>query len=95
MFGLGLSNRLGRVWPPQPSYKELAGLGLGSSESLVSVLRLLSGVPPCIIPPGTALPYYPIYIAARVLAFIENYRAQVRGVVIFITLLAGLFLTFR
>ena len=45
VFGLGLSNRLGRVWPPQPSYKELAGLGLGGSESLVSVLRLLSGVP--------------------------------------------------
>ena len=80
---------------PQPPYKELAELGFREFRSLVSVKRLSSGVPPCIIPPGTALPCYPIYIAARVLAFIENYRAQVRGVMIFITLLAGLFLIFR
>jgi hypothetical protein len=37
----------------------------------------------------TALPCYQIEIAARVLVFINNYQAQVWGVVIFIMLLAG------
>jgi hypothetical protein len=37
----------------------------------------------------TALPCYQIKIVARVLVFIKNYQAQVSGVVILITLLAG------
>jgi hypothetical protein len=47
-------------------------------------------------PPGeTALPCYPINIAARVLVFIKNYQAQVSGVVFIITLLVGFVLVFR
>ena len=38
---------------------------------------------------GDAVYQFVIKIAARVLVFIKCYRAQVRGVVIFITLLAG------
>jgi hypothetical protein len=38
---------------------------------------------------GNGAPCYQITIAARVLVFIKNYQAQVCGVVIFITLLAG------
>ena len=46
-------------------------------------------------PSGDGDAVYRKKIAVEVLVFIENYRAQVRGVVIFITLLAGLFLAFR
>ena len=38
---------------------------------------------------GDAVYQFVIKIAARVLVFIKCYRAHVRGVVIFITLLAG------
>ena len=38
---------------------------------------------------GDAVYQFVIKIAARVLVFIKCYRARVRGVVIFITLLAG------
>jgi hypothetical protein len=33
--------------------------------------------PPCIIPPGTALPCFIKYIAVKVLVFIKDYQAQV------------------
>ena len=38
---------------------------------------------------GDAVYQFVIKIAARVLVFIKCYRARVRGVVIFVTLLAG------
>ena len=46
-------------------------------------------------PSGDGDAVYRIKIVVEVLVFIKNYRAQVRGVVIFITLLADLFLAFR
>ena len=44
---------------------------------------------------GDAVYQFVIKIAARVLVFIKCYRAQVRGVVICTTLLAGFVLAFR